>query len=131
MFCCQRLFTITARCGDILGPCSSSSAKSLESCSRKRSVETFRWRFYQPNLCCLGNFWQQELSNLIIKMVLVWDADTIIWNFIIIRGINISVALLGISSGNSMVFLHNTLSINPGVSTTMRSHFLSWRFFIR
>ena len=41
MFCCQRLFTITARCGDILGPCSSSSAKSLESCSRKRSVETF------------------------------------------------------------------------------------------
>ena len=38
MFCCQRLFTITARCGDMLGPCFSSSAKSLESWSRKESA---------------------------------------------------------------------------------------------
>ena len=38
MFCCQRLFTITARCGEILGPCFSSSAKSLESWSRKGSA---------------------------------------------------------------------------------------------
>ena len=38
MFCCQRLFTITARCGEILGPCFSSSAKSLESWSGKASA---------------------------------------------------------------------------------------------
>ena len=38
MFCCQRLFTMTARSGDTLGPCFSSSAKSLESWSRKGSV---------------------------------------------------------------------------------------------
>ena len=61
-------------------------------------------------------------------MALVWDADTIIWNFIINRGINISVALLGISSGNSMVFLHNTRGINPGVSNTLRSYLLDGGF---
>ena len=38
MFCCQSLFTITARCGNISGPCVSSSAKSVESCCRKGSV---------------------------------------------------------------------------------------------
>ena len=38
MFCCQILFTITARWGEILGPCFSSSTKSLESWSRKRSA---------------------------------------------------------------------------------------------
>ena len=36
---CQRLFAMTARCGDVLGPCFSSSVKSLESWSRKGSVE--------------------------------------------------------------------------------------------
>ena len=30
---------MTARCGDVLGPCFSSSVKSLESWSRKGSVE--------------------------------------------------------------------------------------------
>ena len=40
MFCCQGLFTITARCGDILGPCFSLTAKSLESYARNRSAET-------------------------------------------------------------------------------------------
>ena len=38
MFCCQSLFIITARCGEILGPCFSSPAKSLESWSRKGSA---------------------------------------------------------------------------------------------
>ena len=41
MFCCQRLFTITARCGDIFEPCFSSSAKSLESWSRTGSVGVY------------------------------------------------------------------------------------------
>ena len=100
------------------------------------------WKGICWSLCFGGDFTNQiyfiwgisdskQLSNLSIKMVLAWDADTIIWNFLIIRGINISVALLSISPGNSMVFLYNTLGISPGVSTSLRSYSLSWRFFIR
>ena len=41
IFWCYRLFTITARCGDILGPWFSSSAKSIENWSKKGSVWAF------------------------------------------------------------------------------------------
>ena len=133
MFYCQRLFTITARCGDILGPCFSSSAKSLESWCRKESVGACDSVEILPFTNQIYFIWgisdSKQLSNLSTKMVLVWDADTIIWNFIIIRCIYISIALLGISPGNSI--LHNTLAISPGASTSLRSYSFSWRFFIR
>ena len=73
----------------------------------------------------------KQLSNINIKMVLVWDIDIIIRNFIIIRGIKISVALLGISPGNTMVFLYNKYGISPGVSTSLSYYSYSWRFFTR
>ena len=56
-YCCKRLFTTTARCGDILEPCFSSNAKSLEEGPRNGLFEpVIQWRFYQPNLFYLRDF---------------------------------------------------------------------------
>ena len=122
----------TDRYGDKLRPCFWSSGKYLESWSRKGFVEAcdsveilltksiFNW----------GISASKQLSYLSIKMVLVWDADTITCNFII-RVINISIAMLGISPGNAMVFLYNIRGISPGVSTNLSSYSFSWRFFTR
>ena len=124
-FCCQRLFTITDRCGDILGPCLSSSAKSLESWSRKSFVGGYdSVEIMLAKSILFGEF--PAVSSL-ATLVLVCGADTIIWNFIIIRDINISVALLGISPGNTMVFLYDIRCISPGVSSSLSSY-SSWNF---
>ena len=62
MFCCQRLFTIIFRCGDILGPFFSSSAKYLEIWPRKGSVGTCDSVEILPNKSILSGKFQAASS---------------------------------------------------------------------